>query len=73
MDNGKLEQFNYSRSLITNWGTAERGTGRIAKNNYAPLGRETYTFCVYQAVYYSVVVQEKPLCQPITMTIAMAK
>ena len=24
-------------------------------------------------VYYSVVVQEQPLCQPITMTIAMAK
>ena len=25
MDNGKLQQFNYSRSLITNWGTVERG------------------------------------------------
>ena len=24
-DNGKLQQFNYSRSLITNWGTVERG------------------------------------------------
>ena len=39
--NGKLQQFNYSRSLITNGGTVERGIGRIAKNNYAPLGRET--------------------------------
>ena len=25
MDNGKLQQFNYSRSLITNRGTVERG------------------------------------------------
>ena len=24
-DNGKLQQFNYSRSLITNQGTVERG------------------------------------------------
>ena len=37
-DNGKLQQFNYSRSLITNRGTVERGIGRIAKNYYAPLG-----------------------------------
>ena len=73
MDNGKLQQFNYSRSLITNWGMVERGIGRIAKNYYAPLGRETLIFCVRQTVYYSVVVQEQPLCQPITMTIAMAK
>ena len=36
-DNGKLPQFNYSRSLITNRGTAERGIGLIAKNYYAPL------------------------------------
>ena len=70
MDNGKLQQFNYSRSLITNWGMVERGTGCIAKNYYAPLGRETQIFCVCQTVYYSVVVQEQPLCQPITMTIA---
>ena len=40
-DNGKLQQFNYSRSLITNRGTVERGIGRIAKNYYAPPGRET--------------------------------
>ena len=40
-DNGKLQQFNDSRSLITNRGTVERGIGRIAKNYYAPLGRET--------------------------------
>ena len=40
-DHGKLQQFNYSRSLITNLGTVERGIGRIAKNYYAPLGRET--------------------------------
>ena len=82
-DNGKLQQFNYSRSLITNRGTVERGKihsaramkekytnnlvtykhsncaimnyflelcvknlrdriiGSIAKNYYAPLGRET--------------------------------
>ena len=39
-DNGKLQQFNHSRSLITNRGTVERGTGHIAKNYYAPLGRE---------------------------------
>ena len=32
-DNGKLQQFNYSRSLITNRGTVERGIGRIAKND----------------------------------------
>ena len=44
-DNGKLQQFNYSRSLITNWGTVERGTGRIAKNYYAPLGkRKSFVF-----------------------------
>ena len=36
-DNGKSQQFNYSRSLTTNWGTVERGNGRIAKNYYAPL------------------------------------
>ena len=64
MDNGKLQQFNYSRSLITNRGTVKRGKihsaramnyflklyfknlrdriiGRIAKNYYAPLGKET--------------------------------
>ena len=40
-DNGKLQQFNYPRSLITNWGTVERGIGRIGKNYYAPPGRET--------------------------------
>ena len=40
-DNGKLQQFNYSRSLITNRETVERGIDRIAKNYYAPLGRET--------------------------------
>ena len=40
-DNGKLQQFNYSRSLITNRGTVEGGIGRIAKNYYAPLGGET--------------------------------
>ena len=56
-----------------NWGTVERSTGRIAKNYYAPLGRETYIFCVCQTVYYLVVVQEQPLCQPITTTIAIAK
>ena len=52
---------------------AKRGIGCIAKNYYAPLGRETKIFCVCQTVYYSVVVQEQPLCQPITMTIAIAK
>ena len=40
-DNGKLQQFNYSRPLITNRGKVERRIGRIAKNYYAPLGRET--------------------------------
>ena len=39
--NGKLQQFNYSRSLITNWGMVEREIRRIANNYYAPLGRET--------------------------------
>ena len=70
MDNGKLQQFNYSRSLIKNQGMVERLIGHIAKNYYALLGRET---CVCQMVYYLVVVQEQPLCQPITMTIAIAK
>ena len=41
MDNDKLQQFNYFRSLITNRGTVERGIGCIAKDYYAPLGRET--------------------------------
>ena len=40
-DNGKLQEFNYSTSMITNRGTVERRTGRIAKNYYAPLGKET--------------------------------
>ena len=40
-DKGKLQQFNYTRSLITNRGTVERGIGRIAKNYYAPPDRET--------------------------------
>ena len=39
-DSSKLQQFNYSRSLITNRGTVERGIGRIAKNYSAPPGRE---------------------------------
>ena len=38
--NGKLQQFNYSRSLITNWGMVERGICHIANNYYTPLGRE---------------------------------
>ena len=36
MDNGKLQQFNYSRSLITNRGTVERGkihSARAMKQN----------------------------------------
>ena len=33
-DNGKLWQFNYSRSLITNWGTVERGKIHSARANY---------------------------------------
>ena len=35
-DNGKLQQFNYSRSLITNPGTVERGkihSARAIKEN----------------------------------------
>ena len=65
-DNGKLQQFNYSRLLTTNRGNGrekknsqcvcmkentqtlicvknlrDRIIGRIAKNYYAPLGRET--------------------------------
>ena len=35
-DNGKLQQFNYSRSLITNRGTVERGkihSARAMKEN----------------------------------------
>ena len=31
MVNGKLQQFNYSRSLITNWGTVERGKTHSAR------------------------------------------
>ena len=37
MDNGKLQQFNYSRSLITNQGMVERGkihSARAMKGNY---------------------------------------
>ena len=30
-DNGKLQQFNYSRSLITNRGTVERGKIHFAR------------------------------------------
>ena len=56
-----------------NRGMVKRGSGHIVKNYYAPLGRETEIVCVCQMVYYSVVVQEQPLCQPITMTISMAK
>ena len=40
-DNGKLQQFNYSRSPITNRGMVEGGIGRIGKNYYAPQGRKT--------------------------------
>ena len=40
-DNGKLQQINSSKSLIASRGMVERGIGRIAKNYYAPLGRET--------------------------------
>ena len=35
-DNGTLQQFNYSRSLITNWGMVERGnihSARAMKEN----------------------------------------
>ena len=39
--NGKLQQFNYSRSLIANQGMVERGIRHIANNYYAALGRET--------------------------------
>ena len=58
MDNRKLQQFNYSRSLITNRGTVERGkihsaramkqntqTWRAAsKNCYAPLVEKRKSF-----------------------------
>ena len=50
MGNGKLQQFNYSRSLITNRGTVERGIRRIANNYYAPLCGGTQIFCVCQTV-----------------------
>ena len=34
--------------------------------------RKSFVFA-RRYVYYSVVAQEQPLCQPVTMTIAMAK
>ena len=37
-DNGKLQQFNYFRGTGNG---REKGSGCIAKNYYAPLGRET--------------------------------
>ena len=43
-DNGKLQQFNYSRSLITNWGTVERGkihSARAMKENDTHVDRLT--------------------------------
>ena len=44
MDNGKLQQFNYSRSLITNRGTVERGkihSARAMKQNDRHVDRLT--------------------------------
>ena len=43
-DNGKLQQFNYSRSMITNWGTVERGkihSARAMKQNDRHVDRLT--------------------------------
>ena len=43
-DNGKLQQFNYSRSLITNRGTVERGkihSARAIKQNDRHVDRLT--------------------------------
>ena len=43
-DNGKLQQFNYSRSLITNRGTVERGkihSARPMKQNDRHVDRLT--------------------------------
>ena len=43
-DNGKLQQFNYSRSLITNRGTVERGkihSARAIKENDTHVDRFT--------------------------------
>ena len=43
-DNGKLHQFNYSRSLITNRGTVERGkihSARAMKENDTHVDRLT--------------------------------
>ena len=43
-DNGKFQQFNYSRSLITNWGTVERGkihNARAMKQNDRHVDRLT--------------------------------
>ena len=43
-DNGKLQQFNYSRSLITNRGTVERGKVRSVR----AMKENTQTFYHYE-------------------------
>ena len=74
MDNGKLQQFTYSRSLITNRGTVERELAALQRiiMHHQVEKRKSFVFA-RRYVYYSVDAQEQPLCQPITMTIAMAK
>ena len=49
-DNGKLQQFNYSRSLITNRGTVERGkihSARAMKENLVTYKHNNCTIMNY--------------------------
>ena len=49
-DNGKLQQFNYSRSLITNRGTVEKGkihSARTMKENLVTYKHNNCTIMIY--------------------------
>ena len=58
-DNGKLQQFNYSRSLITNWGTVERGkihSARAMKENTNNLVTYKHNNCTIMNYFLELIV-----------------
>ena len=59
MDNGKLQQFNYSRSLIMNRGTVERGKVHSAR----AMKQNTQT---WRAVSKRMCFLESTVCQELT-------